>query len=122
MLAEGTQSFDINASKYTHQYKDDWIAKGYADGGCTIDFRLEGSASSYSSITGETITIAPIPGTYYGSHDLQIVAYYSASIFETSPPATPTLTKSVDIQVSRNAGIEEWPMYTITALGALLLV
>ena len=50
----------------------------------------------YSSIAGETITIAPTSDTYYGEHDLNIVAYYSASTFESSPPATPTLVKTVN--------------------------
>ena len=77
--------------------------------------------ADYASVAGDTITITPTSDTYYGEHELEIVAYYSASTFESPVPTTPILTKTIDVIVQRNAGIEEWPLITITALGALLI-
>ena len=54
-----TLDFVLNAASYTYTYKDEWAAKGYSDG-CTIGFRLSGYIAPWASVTGETVTIAPI--------------------------------------------------------------
>ena len=115
-------SFDIITSSISHQYKDDWITAGYGDG-CTISYRLEGSAANWSSITGDTVTVAPVSGIVPGEHDLRVVLYYSASTFgDQVPLASPTYEIEMTILAERNIGIEEWPLKTITALGAILIM
>ena len=98
------------------------MALGYADG-CTISFRLEGSAAGWSTVDGTTVTIAPVPGIVPGYHPLTIVAYYSASTYgDATPLASPTYTIEMSILAERVIGIEEWPMRTVTALGAILIM
>ena len=55
--------------------------------------------SNYASVAGDTITLTPTSDTYYGAHDLEVVAYYSASTFESPAPTTPILTKTIDVIV-----------------------
>ena len=86
-------AFDISPSSFTYEYKDDWADKGYSDG-CTISFRLEGDATAFTTLDGNTITIAgddetTDPGRSY----LQIVGFYSGSTYgETTPLASPTVS------------------------------
>jgi len=114
--------FDLNAASYSHLYKDAWIAKGYSDG-CTIGWRIDGTASTWVTISGSTVTIAPTASTFYGQHDVALTAYYSASTFETTPPVNSSaLQKILDITVNRGGGIETWSTYTITALAVALVL
>ena len=102
--------FDVSSSDFSYTYKDDWSDLGYADG-CTISFSLEGSAADFTTTDGTTVSIAPVSGTTTGSHDLNIVAYYSASTYgETTPLASPTKTVSMTVIAERAVEIELWPM------------
>ena len=53
----------------------------------------------YASVAGDTVTLTPTSDTYYGEHALEVVAYYSASTFESPVPTTPILTKTIDVIV-----------------------
>ena len=102
--------FTIKSTDFSYQYKQDWIDLGYADG-CTIDIRLEGSAAAFSTLSGDTVSVAPDSGVTAGTHDLKVVAFYSGSTFgETTPLSSPTLTVTFDIVAERAVEIEVWPM------------
>ena len=62
-------SFDIVTSAFSHEYSQTWIDT-YGSDGCTISYRLEGDAASFTSISGTTVTIAPLSGIVPGNHDL----------------------------------------------------
>ena len=108
MNQDETIEFDLNDYAFSHQFKAEWVAKGFGNG-CTISYRLEGDATSFVTLSdGTTVTIAPTPLTYYAQNIFSIVAYYSASTFESPPPMTPNLSKQVNIIVERDRRIDKW--------------
>jgi len=97
---EGELEFDVNAASYSHTYMADWFAKGYAADGCTIDWRIEGEAAEWTSVTNGKVKLAPTGDVYYGAHTVNIVAYFSASSYDTYPVLNGgTLTKSLEVVV-----------------------
>ena len=117
----GSADFEVNTSSYSHEYASLWNSRGIAES-CTISYRLEGEAAEFSSISGSTVTISPTDRTKFGDTKLYIVAYYSASAWETSVLSdAKNLRKEVQIIVQRGYGIETWSTHLIAIFSATLV-
>ena len=106
----------LDESDVYHIYDDVWAARGYPNV-CTLELTLSGAATSFSTVTGLTVDIAPLEATPIGINELTITAGFTYSEYEDPIPTNKNIAKSFNIVIQRSDEIETWPMYTIWGLG-----